>query len=570
MRRGRFVGGIGAAALALIALAAPSSAQESAPESPLPTVDFLPLPDRWRIDLGEWPRYPDEPPYAEGGGEHPYVEDQWWNPYRRNTLKGDRQFVGQEWFFAFTATSDSLYERRKLPTARGVATASPGGDPFFGDGDQTFASHNLLLSIELFRSDAAYRPRDLEFRATPVFQNNYLAIEEWNGVAIDPRDGDSRSDQFLAWQELFVEVHLADLSPAYDFASTRIGVQPFLSDFRGFIFNDNEPGARLFGNAASNRHQWNLAWFAFAEKDTNSGLVDLEESREQHVLVANWYVQDFLAQGWTHEWSVHWNRDRGGHFVDDNGFPARPSRLGSAEEHHLDTVYFGWASEGHADALNISHAIYQVIGRDTLNPLAGRRTRIDARMAAVEVSRDFDWLRPKGSIFWASGDDDPDDSVATGFDSIFDQVNFAGGPFSFWNRQGLALTGTSVALVDRLSLLPHLRSSKLHDSANHVNPGLLILNAGLDAKVTQELKVELNASWLRFDTTAPLELALNDDHIASDIGWDLSIGMNWRPWLTDHVIVTAGHAWLLPGEGLRDLYGSGALQAGFVGLTLTW
>ncbi|MSR46241.1 MAG: hypothetical protein EXS13_04115 [Planctomycetes bacterium] len=286
--------------------------------------------------------------------------------------------------------------------------------------------------------------------------------------------------------------------------------------------------------------------------------------------MANWYVQDFFAPGWTHQASVLWNQDRGGAFLDDNDFPARPTRLGNAQDHDLDTVYFGWNSEGHAGWLNISHALYQVVGRDSLNPLAGRRTRVNAQMAALELSRDFDWLRPKASIFWASGDRDPTDAVAQGFDSIFDQVNFAGGPFSFWNRQGIALTGTPVTLVDRLSLLPHLRTSKLHDAANHVNPGLLILHAGLDAKLTQELKLELNAGWLRFDRTASLELALNDDDVAPEIGWDLSVGVNWRPWLTDNVVVTAGQSWLLPADGLRDIYGGQTLYAGFVGLTVTW
>lgn len=556
-------------AAALLALAVGRGPSAAAQETS-PTVDFLPLPDRWRIALGEWPRYADAPPYSAGNEEFPYVADQWWNPYRRNVLKGDLPIVGQEWFLALTATADSLYEKRRLPTPSGVTTSDPGSDPFFGDGDQRFAATTLLLSVELFRGDAAYRPRDLELRLTPAFQRNYLHLEERNGTEIDPREGETRDDSFAGWQELFLEVHLADTSPWYDFVSSRFGVQPFLSDFRGFVFNDNQPGFRLFGNAASNRHQWNLAWFRLVEKDTNSGLVDLADPRRQQVAIANWYVQDCLAPGWTHQWSLHWNRDRGGRHEDDNGFPARPTRLGSAADHELDTVYFGWASEGHAGWLNVSHAVYQVIGRDTLNPLAGRRTRVNAQMAALELSRDFDWLRPKGALFWASGDRDPDDAVAQGFDSIFDAVNFVGGPFSFWNRQGLALTGTPVALVDRLSLLPHLRTSKLHDTANHVNPGLLILNAGLDAKLTQELKLELNASWLRFDHTAPLELALNDDDLAPEIGLDLSVGLNWRPWLTDNVILTAGHAWLLPAEGLRDLYGSGSLHAGFVGVTLTW
>ncbi|MSR46240.1 MAG: hypothetical protein EXS13_04110 [Planctomycetes bacterium] len=237
-----------------------AQSQPDAPhEPPLPTVDFLPLPDRWRIDLGEWRRYADAAPYSQGNEEYPWTRDAWWNPYRRNVLKGDSPIVGQEWFFALTATSDTLIETRRLPTPSGVSAATPGSDPFFGNGEQFFAAETLLLSVELFKGDAAYRPRDFELRATPVFQRNYLRLQENNATAIDPREGDTRDDRFLAWQELFVEVHLTDLSPSYDFVSSRIGVQPFISDFRGFVFNDNEPGIRLFGNARSNRDQWNLA-----------------------------------------------------------------------------------------------------------------------------------------------------------------------------------------------------------------------------------------------------------------------------------------------------------------------
>jgi hypothetical protein len=327
---------------------------------------------------------------------------------------------------------------------------------------------------------------------------------------------------------------------------------------------------RLFGTARSNRAQWNLAWFGNLEKDTNSALVKIDDRRPQDVWVANGFLQDFLAPGWVHELSLLWNDDDGGSFTDDNGFPVRPARVGTVEDRELDTLYFGWTSEGHAGPVNVSSALYHVTGRDEKNPIAGREQRVNARMAALELSRDFDWLRPKGSIFYASGDRDPTDGEATGFDAIFDNVNFAGGAFSFWGRQGIPLTGSAVVLTDRISLLPSLRTSKLHGQANHVNPGILILNAGLEAKVTQEVKLEANANWMRFAHTDALELVLNDDRIRAEIGWDLSVGAQIRPWLTDNVIITSGIAFLLPARGFRDLYEDRTLYSGFVGVTLTW
>jgi hypothetical protein len=40
-------------------------------------------------------------------------------------------------------------------------------------------------------------------------------------------------------------------------------------------------------------------------------------------------------------------------------------------------------------------------------------------------------------FFNASGDSSPRDATARGFDSIVDGVAFAGGEFSFFNREGI-------------------------------------------------------------------------------------------------------------------------------------
>ena len=63
--------------------------------------------------------------------------------------------------------------------------------------------------------------------------------------------------------------------------SVRLGSQPFTSDFRGLIFSDTNRGARVFGNLNSNREQFNLAFFAQQEKDTNSGLNTLSDRNQR-------------------------------------------------------------------------------------------------------------------------------------------------------------------------------------------------------------------------------------------------------------------------------------------------
>ena len=94
------------------------------------------------------------------------------------------------------------------------------------------------------------------------------------------------------------EIHIRDLSNNYDFISSRFGIQPFVSDFRGFIFNDSNLGVRIFGNYDNNRWQYNLAAFDMLEKDTYSDLNEFER-RDQQVIVANVYRQDFFARGYT-------------------------------------------------------------------------------------------------------------------------------------------------------------------------------------------------------------------------------------------------------------------------------
>jgi hypothetical protein len=365
----------------------------------------------------------------------------------------------------------------------------------------------------------------------------------------------TRQRHHFSLEEAFAEAKLADLSPHFDFVSVRAGIQPFVSDFRGFVFADSNLGARLFGNAANNRWQYNAAYFDLLEKETNSDLNTFDK-REQKVFVANLFRQDFITQGYQVSLSYHRSQDDASTHYDANGFLVRPARIGSVRSHQIRANYLGLAGDGHLGRLNISHAYYFAFGTDSDSPLAGRAQDIRAHMAAAELSVDHNWLRLKASAFWASGDDDPLDSKARGFDSIYDAPNFAGGPFSFWNRSAIALTQTGVLLKAPDSLLPDLRSNKFEGQASFVNPGVLLVGLGLDAEITPKLKGVLNANYLRFDKTGALDLLLFQPGIRKTIGVDLGAGFLWRPLLNENVLVEAGFTGLLPGTGFDDIYTS--------------
>jgi hypothetical protein len=253
-----------------------------------------------------------------------------------------------------------------------------------------------------------------------------------------------------------------------------------------------------------------------------------------------------------------------------NDVQVRPSLIGDARPHAVRAAYLGWNGEGHLGPVNVSSTFYQALGYDDHNPIAGRSTRINAQMAALELSYDRDWLRLKLAGLYASGDRDPRDGRARGFDAIFDNPIFAGGGFSFWQSQGIPLTGAAVNLVSESSLLPTLRSGKFEGQANFVNPGILLLNAGVDAELTPKWRISANINWLNFQKTQPLELVLNQSDINRGIGLDYSIGVRHRPFLNENVVLTFGASALVPGRGFRDLYTNKTLFSAFARLVLSF
>jgi len=513
---------------------------------------FQTEPNRWRVTMPDWDRY-------GTGGEHPYVRGSKWDPFDRNKWKGDVPIFGQQTFFNFTAISDTLIDGRRLPVPSDVSTARPGSSDFFGKGEQLFLDQLFLFSFDLFHGDAAFRPVDWRIRVTPVVSLNYLDVRELGIVNINVRDGTTRLDSHLGFQELFGEVKIHDLSPNFDFVSVRAGIQEFNADFRGFLFVDEQPGVRFFGNFDSNRWQYNLAYFNLLEKNTNSGL-NTWGRRKQQVIVANVYKQDFLFQGYTAQFSVDYNDDAPSIHYDDNGFLVRPSPIGvviannQIQPHAIHVAYLGWTGDGHIGRVNLTHAFYQALGTDSFNPLAGRPVTINAQMAALELSVDKDWIRFKGSAFYASGSANPRSGEARGFDAIEDFPEFAGGIFSLWNREGIRLTGAGVNLTSPDSLLPSLRSDKDEGQANFVNPGIFLANLGTDFDLTPKLRGFVNVNYLRFEDTEPLELLLFQAPIHHTIGVDSSLGVRYRPPLTENISITAGAAALVPGQGLRDIY----------------
>lgn len=518
-------------------------------------VESVPIPDRWRIvdSLG----------YA----------DNWWDPYNQNTIKGDKP-IHDDWFFNVTAISDTVAEFREVPTPVGVQTTNNAGSlDVLGGIDQSQYSQNLAVELVYYQGDTVFRPPDWEFRFTPVFNINYLELDEVLGVNADLDDSDSRTDNHVGIQAAFIDKHLRDVSDRYDFDSIRVGIQPFSSDFRGFLFQDAPFGVRLFGTRDNNRFQYNLAWFRRMEKDTNSGLNDVTESlRDDDLFLFNLYWQDFPGLGFFSQFTAIYNRNEEDDiFFDNNDFIARPASLGEERPRTYDAYYLGYNGDGHFGRLNLTTSFYVALGTEEDGIFSGQDSDIEAYFFAAEPSMDFDWIRARLSFLYASGDDDPFDDKSEGFDAIFENPQFAGADTSYWIRQAVPLIGGGrVALSARNGVLNSMRSSKEHGQSNFTNPGTVLIGGGVDMDLLPELRLSLNANYLAFATTEVLEVARQQADIDEEIGMDLSASLIWRPFMSQNVVARLSYAQLLAGDGFEQLYGDDDPYSVLFNLVLTF
>jgi hypothetical protein len=524
--------------------------------------ETLPVPDRWRIMQGL-------------GYDHP-----WYDPYNQNTLKGDLPISkGSDWFLNLGAVSDTLLEARRLPTpVPPQASTQPGSVDIFGRGKQSTFDETLIVSASLIKGDTTFRPPDLELRLTPAFNVNRSKAQEDRVLFADPSKGDTRDDSHVALQEAFADVHLRNVSPRYDFDSIRVGIQPFTSDFRGFVFQDVPFGVRLFGTRDNNRWQYNLGWFRRIEKDTNSGLNDLGKGlRDDDSFVTNAYRQDFPVLGFTSQATVIVNRNNEANtsqYYDNNGFLVRPAAVGDERPHNYRVTYLGYNGDGHFGRMNLSVSLYAALGHDDHNPIAGRPQDIRAGFAAAELSRDFSWVRLRLNALFQSGDKNPFDGKATGFDAIIENPQFAGAETSFWIRQAIPLIGGGgVFLSGRNGVLASLRSSKDEGQSNFVNPGLALLGAGADFDLTPQWRLIGNISYLQFQSTEVLGVLRNQSPPPRSIGFDVSAGVQWRPFMSQNMVLNTSAAALFAAEGFKQLYDTnqgGPLYSVLVNLLLAF
>ncbi len=523
------------------------------PPEAFPT-DQIPIPDRWRLiqSLG-------------------LVKENILDPYNQNTYKGDRPInrakvpwlpiKGDDWFFVANLISDTVYEPRTFPIPVGVQTTNdPDRNDVFGNDFSQVFSQTFIAGFALLKGSTTFKPPTIEYRVTLAYNVNYVTVPERRVLFVEPSRGTERLDHFLGVQEAFVDYHFSQFdNDRFDFISIRAGIQPFQSDFRGFLFNDQQLGVRLFGSRDNNRFQFNLGAFWRLEKDTNSGLNSIvQRPRDDFVFVANAYRQDFLIPALTSQFTVVYNMNREANNVeiDDNGFPVRPGLLGTLRGREYDVVYLGYNVDGRIGRLNLTGSFYWALGEDRNSFFTDRPADINAQFAALEASYDRDWMRFRLSAAYASGDSDPYDDTEGGFDAIFENPVFAGADTSYWIRQTIPFAGggRAISVNGRNGILNSLRSSKEQGQSNFNNPGLILAGVGADFDLTPQFRLTANANHLWFENTSTLQVLRNEGSIPKEIGFDLSASAIWRPKANQNLVFRLSAATLLAGDGFQNLF----------------
>ncbi|MCP5282668.1 MAG: hypothetical protein H6930_13910 [Rhodoferax sp.] len=101
-----------------------------------------------------------------------------------------------------------------------------------------------------------------------------------------------------------------------------------------------------------------------------------------------------------------------------------------------------------------------------------------------------------------------------------------------------------------------MRTSKEQGQSNFVNPGLRLIGIGADIDLAPQWRLIGNLNWLSFGDTSTLEYLRNQSNISRDIGIDMSLALQYRPFMSQNVIFNFSMAWLQPGDGYRQLFES--------------
>lgn len=410
------------------------------------------------------------------------------DPYNQNLIKGDFPFPGTRTFFKLDALLNPVV----------VDDSQDNGD--------TLINTNITIQTELFHGSTVFKPKDWAFKLS--------------GKGLVQDGGNDIEDASLL--EAFGEVKIADVSANYDFISFRGGVQFFKSDFNGFIFQDFNLGGQFFGDLNANRNQFTLAFVTVQESQASGGIQF--DSQDQDVIFANWFQEDLFVPGFDVVFSVVHNQDE------------QLLQLLGIEQ---SVTYVGFNSQGHLGRVVVNPTLYVATGEIDFG--GGVTNDISGYMFGVDFQFPKNYLNYRGAVFMTSGDDDPTDGDDEGFDAIKDNVNLFGGATSFVIGGGNLGTRPN-------SFIPSFRG--LGTQSNFNNPGIVVVNAGIDAVLMPQLFFEGNINYFQ------LVEGEAQGAPADDLGSEVNIAVTWRVFLNENFVIKAAVNVFAPGDAGEFILGN--------------
>jgi len=451
-----------------------------------------------------------------------------WNPYQQNPLKADIPVFGNSGFLELIARFNS--------NAKEVHNL--GSNLKFDDTEK----QNLVAGFEIKKDDDTFYPSPIKFRLLGNFQ------------IINPPGSNVQSIQNGALQEAVLDVRAFEIGGNLNLSFFEAGVRPFKSDLNGLILNDTVDEGRLFGELKKNLWRYSVAFIRTLPKDPKSNLISFNSDLlGTHQTVAALNVQrDDLVPGWNAEFTFHANRDT--------------SASSPAQSADLNAEYAGIAFNGHVGRFIFQPAAYYAFGTDDRNGLTDStaatvlgKQDIRAYLGFLDVRYPMDYIQWRAGVLYTSGDRDPNDGKAEGFDSISDSINLFGGPASFFVGQPIGLAGRKLVNVN--SAIPSFRAGT---RSNFVNPGIFLANVGADFVMTPKLTAAVNVNHISFVNTSSLSFATGITSIGKDVGLEEVVALRWRPFLNENFVVEGGGSRLTPGDGLKTLVGKDSATAVFL------
>jgi len=89
-----------------------------------------------------------------------------------------------------------------------------------------------------------------------------------------------------------------------------------------------------------------------------------------------------------------------------------------------------------------------------------------------------------------------------------------------------------------------------------VNPGIFLANAGADFDITPKLRALQTSIFSGSNAPRRWSFCSSSPHPPHD-GEDFGVGVEYRPPLSENIILTGGASALQPGQGFKDIYTAG-------------